>query len=81
MAELDLCNYATNIDLKEVTYVNTSHLEVASVKSQVRELDVNKLEIVSAYLCKLKDGVNSDVTKKTDYSELVTKANAINARK
>lgn len=33
MAELDLCNYATNIDLKEATYVNTSHLEVASVKS------------------------------------------------
>ena len=39
------------------------------------------MEIVSAYLCKLKDGVNTDVTKKTNYSELVTKANAINARK
>ena len=78
---MHLCNCATNFDLKETTYVNTSHLDVVSVKSQVRKLDIDKLKIVSTSLFKLKDGVDTDVTKKTDYSELVTKAYAINAKK
>ena len=44
--ELKLCNYATKFDLKNVTCVDTSHfgkkVDLASLKSEVDELDIDK---------------------------------------
>ena len=83
-AELDLSNYATKYDLKNVAGVNTSKFSkkahLASLKSEVvkldlilAELDVDKLERVSIDVKTLSDVVYNDVLKKTVYDELVRK--------
>ena len=46
--ELDLSNYATKTDLKNVTCIDTSKLakkiDLAILKSEVDKLDIDKLE-------------------------------------
>ena len=46
--ELDLSNYATKIDLKNVTHVDTSNFasktNLASLKTEVDKLDIGKLQ-------------------------------------
>ena len=55
--ELDFSNYATKADLKNATGVDTSKLarkiDLASLKSDVGKLDIDKLKIVPANLSKI----------------------------
>ena len=56
--ELDLSNYATKADLKNATGVDTSKfakkVDLASLKSEVDKLDIDKLEKVPTCLNSLK---------------------------
>ena len=66
--ELDLPNYATNADLKNATGVDTSKfakkVDFAGLKSEVDQLDINKLEKVPTGLNSLKSKVDKlDVDK------------------
>ena len=78
---IDLSNYATKDDIKNITHVDTSSFalktNVANLKSEVDKLDIDKLKPVPTDLSKLSDLVKNDVVKKTDYNELVTKVDDI----
>ena len=79
--QVDLSNYATKTDLKNVTYVDTSSFELktnlASLKTEVDRLDIDKLVPVSVDLSKLSDVVKNDIVKKAVYEKLVAKVNNI----
>ena len=64
--ELDLSNYTTKTDLKHVTHVDTN---LASLKSEVDKIDVDKLKTVPVDLSKLNNLVNNDLVKKTVYNK------------
>ena len=74
--KVDLSNYATKTDLKNVTHVDTSRFalktNLASLKTEVDKLDVDKLVPVPVDLSEL-----SDVVKKTVYDKLVAKVDNI----
>ena len=66
--ELDLSNYATKSDLKNVTGVDTSDFDkksyLANLKSDVNKLDIDKLKNVTEGLSSLKStGDKLDVWK------------------
>ena len=79
--ELDLSNYATKDDVKNITHVDISSYAtktiLASLKTEVDKIDTDKLKTVPADLAKLSNVVKNDVVKKTDYS---TKATSIEAQ-
>ena len=79
--ELDLSNYATKDDVKNITHVDVSSYAtktiLASLKTEVDKIDTDKLKTVPADLAKLSNVVKNDVVKKTDYS---TKATSIEAQ-
>ena len=66
--KVDLSNYATKTDLKNVTHVDTSSFalktNLASPKTKVDKLDIDKLVPVPVDLSKLSDAVKNDVVKK-----------------
>ena len=70
--KVDLSNYATKADLKNVSHVDVSSFalksNLASLKTEVDKLDAEKLKAVPVDLGKL-----SNVVKKTGYNKLVTK--------
>ena len=74
--ELDLANFATKTDLKNVTHVDVSSYasktNLAALKSEVDKIDVDKLKTTPTDLVKLSHVVKNDVVKKTDYSTKVT---------
>ena len=79
--ELDLSNYATKIDLKNVTRVDVisfaSKTNLASLKTEVNKIDAGKLRTVPVDLAKLSNVVKNDVVRKTEYSSLKTKVDSI----
>ena len=79
--KVDLSNYATKTDLKNVTHVATSSfalkINLASLKTEADKLDIDKLVPVPVDLSKLSDVVKHDVVKKTVYDKLVEKVNNI----
>ena len=79
--ELDLSNYATKTDLKNVTHVDfssfASKTNLASLKTEVDKIDADKLKTVPVDLAKLSNVVKNDVVKKTEYNSLKTKADSI----
>ena len=79
--ELDLSSYATKTDLKNVTLVDvscfTSKTNLASLKTGVDKLDIDKLTAVHNDLAKLRNVIKNDVVKKTEYNKLVTKIDNI----
>ena len=79
--KVDLSNYATKADIKNISHVDTSGFELktnlASLKTGVGKLDIDKLVAVPVDLCKLSHKVKNDVVKKTVYDQLVVKANNI----
>ena len=79
--ELDLFNYPKKADLKGVAGVDTSNLasksDLASLKAEVDEIDIEELQTSLADLSKLSNIVDNDVVKKTVCDEIVTKVNAI----
>ena len=74
--KLDLVNYATKTDLKNITYADVSSFasktNLASLKTEVDKIDTDKLKTVPADLAKLSNVVKNDVVKKTDYNAKVT---------
>ena len=79
--KVDLSNYATKIDVKNVTHVGTSSFalksNLANLKTEVDKLDIDKLAPVPFDLSKLSDVVKKDVVKKTVDDKLVVKINNI----
>ena len=73
---VDLSNYATKDDIKNITHVDTSSFalkaNLANLKTEVDELDIDKLATVPVDLSKLSNAVKNDVVKKTVYDKLVT---------
>ena len=73
--------YATKTDLKNATEIDTSKLtlksNLANLKAEIDELDIDELVPVSVDLSKLSDLVKSDVVQKTVYDKLVAKVNNI----
>ena len=74
--ELDLVNYATKYDVKNITHVDVSSYatktNLAALKSEVDKIDADKLKTTPADLAKLSNVVKKDVVKKTDYNTKVT---------
>ena len=74
--ELDLTNYATKTDLKNITHVDMSSFasktNLAALKTEVDKIDVDKLKTTPTDLAKLSNVVKNDVVKKTDYNAKVT---------
>ena len=74
--ELDLTNYATKTDLKNITHVDVSSYasktNLAALKTEVDKIDVDKLKTTPTDLVKLSNVVKNDVVKKTDYNAKVT---------
>ena len=70
--ELDLTNYATKIDLKNITHTDVgsfaSKTNLAALKTEVDKIDVDKLKTVPDDLAKLSNVVKNEVVKKTDFS-------------
>ena len=78
---IDLSDYLTKDDIKNITYVDTSSFalktNLANLKSEVNKLDIDKLKPVPTDLSKLSDLVKNDVVKNADYNKLVTKVDNI----
>ena len=78
--KLDLSNYATKDDVKNITHVDVSSYatktNLASLKTEVDKIDTDKLKTVPTDLAKLSNVVKNDVVKKTDYNAKVTSIEA-----
>ena len=79
--KVDLSNYATKTDIKNISHIDTSSFalksNLTSLKTEVDKLDIDKLVPVPVDLSKLSDVVKNDVVKKTVYDKLVAKVNSI----
>ena len=79
--KVDLSNYATKTDLKNITHIDTSSFalktNLANLKTEVDKLDIDKLAPVPIDLSKLSDVVKEDVVKKSLYDKLAAKVNNI----
>ena len=79
--KIDLSNYATKADIKNITHVDTSNFasktNLANLKTEVDKLDIGKLVIVPVDLSKLINAVTNEVIKKTECNRLVGKVNNI----
>ena len=63
-----MANYATKDDVKNITHVDVSSYatktNLAALKSEVDQIDVDKLKTVPTDLSKLSNVVKNDVVKK-----------------
>ena len=61
--KIDLCNYATKKDIKNITHIDTSSFALKTsldnLKTEVHKLDIDKLAPVPADLSKLSNAVNN----------------------
>ena len=77
---LDLTNYATKTDLKNITHVDVSSFarktNLAALKTEVDKIDTDKLKTAPTDLAKLTNAIENDVIKKTDYNTKVTSIEA-----
>ena len=78
---INLSNYATKTDLKNVTHAHTSSFalktNLAHLKTEVDKLDIDKLAPAPVDVSKLNDAVKNDVAKKTVHDKLVAKVDDI----
>ena len=79
--KVDLSNYGKKTDLKNISHVDVSSYalksNLASLKTEVDKLDIDKLTTVPIDLAELSNAVKNDVVKKTEYDKLVNKVNGI----
>ena len=82
--ELDLANYATKTDLKNITHVDVSSFasktNLAALKTEVDKIDADKLKTTPTDFAKLTNAIENDAVKKTDYNTKVTSIEAQIAR-
>ena len=66
--KVDISNYATKADIKRISHVDTSRFSwktnLASMKTEFDQLDIDELVPVPVDLNKLSDVVKNDVGKK-----------------
>ena len=66
--KVDLTNYVTKADIKNISHVHTSSFalktNLANLKTEIDKLDIDKLVPVPVDLSKLSDVVKNDVVKK-----------------
>ena len=66
---MDLSNYATKADIKDISHVDTSSFalktNLATLKTEVDKLDIDKLKPIPDDLSKSSNIVKNDVVKKT----------------
>ena len=74
--KLDLSNYATKNDVKNITHVDVSSFasktNLAALKTEVDKLDTDKLKTTPTDLAKLANAVDNELVKKTVYNAKVT---------
>ena len=79
--KVDLSNYATKADVKNITHIDTSGFalksNLANLKTKVNKLDIDKLVPIPTDLSKLSNVVKNNVVKKDVYDKLVAKVNTI----
>ena len=79
--KVDLSNYATKSDIKNILHVDTWSFSLktnlANLKTEVDKLDIDKLVPVPVVLIELSDVAKNDVVRKTVYDKLVEKVNKI----
>ena len=72
--KVDLSNYATQTDLKNVTHIDTSSFalkaNLANLKTEVDKLDIHKLVTVPVDLSKVSNVVKNEVVKKTVHDNI-----------
>ena len=70
--ELDVSNYATKKDIKDITHIDASGFasktNLAALKTEVDKIDTYKLKTVPDDLAKLTNVVKNEVVKKTDFN-------------
>ena len=73
---VDLSNYATKEDIKNIMQVDTSGFALKSnldnLKTKVDKLDIDKLKPLPDDVSKLSNVVANEVIKKTDYNNKIT---------
>ena len=66
--ELDLTNYATKTDLKNITHVDVSSFasktNLAALKTEVDKIDTDKLKTVPTDLAKLTNAIENEEVKR-----------------
>ena len=79
--KIDLSNYATKTDIKNILHVDTSRFalktNLASLKTKVDKLDIDKFLPVGVDFSKSSDLVKNDVVKRTVYNKLVAKVDSV----
>ena len=79
--KIDLTNYATKENIKNITQVDTSSFalktNLSSLKTEVDKLDIDKLVPVPTDLSKLSNVVKNDVVKRALYNKLAAKVDNI----
>ena len=79
--KVDLLNYATKTDLKNVTHIDTSSFalktNLADLKTEFDKLDIDKLALIPVDLSKLSDLLKNYVVKKAVYDKLPAQLNNI----
>ena len=82
--KIDLRNYTTKEDIKNITHVDTSSFALKTnlsyLKTELDKLDIGKLVPVPTDLSKLSNVVKNDVVKKIAYNKLVAKVDNIDTR-
>ena len=80
--KVDLSNYATKLDIKNISHDDTSSFalktNLANLRAEVDKLDIDKLVTFPLDLSKLSDVLKNDVAKKNVYDKLVAKVDNIN---
>ena len=79
--KVDLSNYATKDDIKNIANMDTLNFalktDIANLKNEVDTLDTDKLKTVPVDLSILSNVAKNEVIKKTEYNKLVDKVNNI----
>ena len=79
--KVDLSNYATKADIKNISHVDTSSFalksNLASLKTEVDKVDIDKLVPVPVDSSNLSDVAKNHVVKKIVYDKLVEKVKTI----
>ena len=78
--KLDLVNYATKTELKNIAHVDVSSFasktNLAALKTELDKIDADKLKTTPTDLAKLTNAIEHDVVKKTDYNAKITSIEA-----